>query len=134
MRGKYSREWWGRLSICFNRGREAQGERIGLALVHLPVALRMESHLKEPVLGVVTLATSGADQVAAPGGALAIVVFGHGEGCAAAAGDEEHAQGRFGFRRRCRFGAAFHGKPVLNVTIVSRQDLYVLGDDGRRWR
>ncbi|HKF01381.1 MAG TPA: hypothetical protein VKB49_03665 [Candidatus Sulfotelmatobacter sp.] len=43
-----------------------------------------------------TLATPGADQVAAPGGTLAIVVFGDREGRAATAWDEEHAQRRFG--------------------------------------
>ena len=56
----------------------------------------MEPHLKKPVSGVVTLPTPGADQVARPGGTLAIVVFGDREGRAATAWDEEHTQGRFG--------------------------------------
>ena len=60
----------------------------------------MESHLEETVLGIVALAASGAAEVAAPCRALAIVVFGDGEGSAAAAGNEEHAKGtRAGIRR-----------------------------------
>jgi hypothetical protein len=66
---------------------------IASTLVDLPVSLGMESHLKEPVLGVVTFAASWADQIAAPSGTVAVIIFGDGEGRAAAAGDEEHAQG-----------------------------------------
>ncbi len=47
----------------------------------------MEAHLEQTILGVVSLLAGRASQVAAPGGALMIVVFGHGEGGAAAAGD-----------------------------------------------
>ena len=67
--------------------------------IDLPVALGMESHLKEPVLRVVALAASRTDQVTAPGGALAVAVFGDGEGSAAAARDKEHAEGSFDGRR-----------------------------------
>ena len=63
-----------------------------LTLVDLPIAFPVESHLEKTVLGVVALAAAGADQVAAPGRALAIVVLGHREGCAAAAGDQKHAE------------------------------------------
>ena len=52
----------------------------------------MKAHLEEAVFGVVALATAGADQVAAPGGSLTIIVLGDGEGGAAAAGDQEHAK------------------------------------------
>jgi hypothetical protein len=43
----------------------------------------------------VPLAATGADQVAAPSRALVVIVFSDGEGCAAAARDQEHAQGHF---------------------------------------
>ena len=66
---------------------------MGLAVIDFPVAFGLESHLEEAVFGVVALRAAGADQVAAPGRALAIVVLGHGEGCAAAAGDQKHAEG-----------------------------------------
>ena len=60
----------------------------------------MESHLKEAVFRVMAFAAAGAGHVAAPGRAFAIVVFGHGEGCAATAWDQEHAEGSFGGRYR----------------------------------
>ena len=61
--------------------------RIDLTFVDLPVAFGVKSHLEEAVFGIVTFAASGADHVAAPGGAFAVVVFGDGEGGAAAARD-----------------------------------------------
>ena len=72
------------------------GSCAALTLVDLPIAFPVESHLQKTVPGVVALAAAGADQVAAPGRALAIVVLGHGEGRATTAGDEEHAEGAFG--------------------------------------
>jgi len=60
----------------------------------------MKSHLQKAVFGVVPLLASGADQVTAPGSTLAIVVFGDSEGRAAAARDEEHAEGSFDGRTR----------------------------------
>lgn len=54
----------------------------------------MESHLEQAVLRVMALAASGTGEIATPGGTLAIVVFGDGEGRAAAAGDQEHAEGK----------------------------------------
>ena len=69
-----------------------------LALVDFPVAFGMKSHLEETVLGIVVLAASRADEITAPRGAFAVVVLGDGEGCAATAGDKEHAEGR-SFRR-----------------------------------
>jgi hypothetical protein len=68
----------------------------------------MESHLKQPVFGIVTLAASGANQVAAPGGALAVVILGDREGRAAAAGDQEHAKVRLGFLRGRAFDMGLH--------------------------
>ena len=52
----------------------------------------MEAHLEKTVFGVVPLGASGANQIAAPCGALAIVVLGDGESRAAAAGNEEHVE------------------------------------------
>ena len=72
------------------------GSCAALTLVDLPIAFPVESHLEKAVPGVVALAAAGADQIAAPGRALAIVVLGHGEGCAAAAGDQKHAEEALG--------------------------------------
>ena len=58
-----------------------------LTVIDLPVSLGVKSHLKEAVFRIVAFAASGTDHVAAPCGSEAIVVFGNGEGCAAAAGD-----------------------------------------------
>jgi len=68
--------------------------RTTLAVVDLPVTLRMESHLEEAVFGIVALAAAWAFEIAAPGGALVIVVFGDREGGAATARDQEHAERR----------------------------------------
>ena len=62
-----------------------------LATIHLPVSLAVISHLQQPVLGVVPLATARTDQIAAPGRALAIVTFWDGEGGPATAGDQKHS-------------------------------------------
>jgi hypothetical protein len=48
-----------------------------LAFVDFPVAFGVESHLEQTVLGIVVLAAAWADEIAAPGGSLAIVVFGN---------------------------------------------------------
>ena len=64
-----------------------------LALVDFPVAFGVESHLEEAIFGVVVLAAARADHVATPRGALTVVVLGDCESGAAAAGDEEHAEG-----------------------------------------
>ena len=71
---------------------------ISSTLVDLPVTLRVESHLKQAVSGIVALPASGAEEIAAPVCALMIVVFGDRKGRSAAARDQEHAQGRLGFR------------------------------------
>jgi len=63
-----------------------------LAVIDFPVALGVKSHLKQTVLGIVTLAAAGTLQITAPRGALVIIVLCDGERSAAAAGDEEHAQ------------------------------------------
>ena len=86
------------------RPREAECR---LAVVDFPISFRMESHLKKAVFGIMAFAAAGADQIAAPGGALAIVVLGDGEGGAAAAGDEEHAEVCWRFYH-CGFGGALH--------------------------
>jgi hypothetical protein len=52
----------------------------------------MECHLQKTVFRIVALAASGAREIAAPGGALAIVVLGNGERRSAAAWDQEHAE------------------------------------------
>jgi len=57
----------------------------------------MECHLQKTVFRIVALAASGAGQIAAPGGALAIVVLGNSERRSAAAGDQEHAERALGF-------------------------------------
>ena len=67
----------------------------------------MESHLEKAVFGIVAFGAAWADQEAAPSGALAIVIVGYGEGGAAAAGDEEHAEMCWRFYR-CGFGGAIH--------------------------
>jgi len=68
----------------------------------------MKAHLEEAVLGVVGFAAPGTGQVAAPGGSLPIVILGHGEGCSAAAGDQEHAEVFLGLWRLCGLGPGFH--------------------------
>ena len=61
--------------------------RIDLTFVDLPVAFGVKSHLEEAVFGVVAFAAAGTAEIAAPSRALAVVVFGDGEGGAAAARD-----------------------------------------------
>jgi hypothetical protein len=73
----------------------------------------MKAHLQEAVFGIVLFAASPTGHVAAPGGAALVVVFGDGESCAAAAGDEEHAEGCFGSGLGLRisfYGPMFHDK------------------------
>jgi hypothetical protein len=64
------------------------------ALVYLPISLAVESHLQQPVLGIVPLPTSGTDEIPAPICALTIEIRGHGKRCAATARDEKHAERR----------------------------------------
>jgi hypothetical protein len=52
----------------------------------------MESHLQKAILGIVTLAASGTEHVAAPRRPLAVVVLCDGKGHPTAAGDEKHLQ------------------------------------------
>ena len=66
-----------------------------LAIIDLPIAFGVESHLEEAILGVVTLAASGADEISAPTCSLPVEVLCDGKSCAATAGDEEHAEGSF---------------------------------------
>ena len=66
------------------------------ALIDFPIAFGVESHLEQAVLRIMALAAAGTGHVAAPSRALAIVVLGYGEGGAATAGDQEHAEGAFG--------------------------------------
>jgi hypothetical protein len=93
------------MSICLT---------LTLAFVDLPVSVRVESHLQKAVLGIVALAAAGADEIAAPSGSLAVVVFSNGEGGSAAAWDQEHAErlGSFGGSGgRKRVGAVGAGRP-----------------------
>ena len=64
----------------------------GLAVIDFPVAFGVESHLEQAVFGIVTLAATRAYKIAAPGGALVVVVFSDRESRPATARDEEHAQ------------------------------------------
>jgi hypothetical protein len=70
----------------------------------------MKSHLQQPVLGVVPLATPRASHIAAPRRSALIVVFSDGEGCAAATGNEEHTKRLLVrvFRSRRSFIVWFH--------------------------
>jgi len=61
-----------------------------LAFVDLPIAFRMKSHLQEAVFWIVALAAAGTTEIATPGRALAVIIFGHREGGAATARDQEH--------------------------------------------
>ena len=81
----------------------------GLAFIDFPVAFGVKSHLEEAIFGIVALAAAWADHVTAPGGALAIVVFGNREGGAATAGDQEHAEWGFG---GCTRGASWLGRSL----------------------
>ena len=65
---------------------------VRLAVIDFPIAFSMESHLEEAVLRIMAFAAAGTDHVAAPGGSVAIVIFGDGEGGAATAGDQEHSE------------------------------------------
>jgi hypothetical protein len=62
------------------------------ALVHFPIALAVIADLQEPVFRVVPLAAVGTGQIPAPSRTLAVVVFGHREGCATTAGHEVHLE------------------------------------------
>jgi hypothetical protein len=68
-----------------------------LALIDFPVTLRMESHLQQPVLGIVSLPASGTNEVAAPSRALMVVVLCYGECGPATARHQKHAESRFAF-------------------------------------
>lgn len=63
-----------------------------LALLNFPIAFILIAKPQQPVLWVVALPALRAFQIAAPAGALAIVVFRDGEGPATATGDEVHPQ------------------------------------------
>ena len=67
-------------------------EDIRLTLIDRPIAFSLIAKLQQSILGVVTLRATGTLQIAAPGRALTIVVFGNGEGSAATAGDEKHLE------------------------------------------
>jgi hypothetical protein len=56
-----------------------------LALIHLPIAFAVISNLQQPILGIVPLATVGADQIPAPSGALPIVACFNRKSCPATA-------------------------------------------------
>lgn len=52
----------------------------------------MKSHLQKAILGIVTLAASGTEHVAAPCCPLAVIILCDGKGHPTAAGDEKHLQ------------------------------------------
>ena len=64
----------------------AQDDQYLLTPIHSPVSLAVEAELQQAVLGIVSLAALGTLQIAAPRRALAIVVLGDCESCAATAG------------------------------------------------
>jgi hypothetical protein len=59
-------------------------------LVHLPVAFSVKAELQKPVLRVMTFAATRTHQKRPEMGPLAVVVFGNGECCSTAAGNQEH--------------------------------------------
>jgi hypothetical protein len=74
-------------------------QRLGAlsAVLNAPELVLMTSHAEQAVAWIVPLAAGGTGNKAADVHALAIVFFGHGEGGATAARDEEHARAAFLF-------------------------------------
>ncbi|PYV98964.1 MAG: hypothetical protein DMG89_09675 [Acidobacteria bacterium] len=70
----------------------ASAESQHLTFVHLPIARTVVSKLQQAVLGIVTLTTLGAFQVAAPACTLPVIVFRDNKGSTATAGHEVHFQ------------------------------------------
>src|SRR5580698_7067573 len=100
-------------SVCTNqltaatkRGRSARSAPSS-ALVHLPVALGVESHPQQPVLRVVPLPATRAHQIPPPGRALMVVVLSYGERHPTTARNQEHAQRRIIFRTLLGFRLGF---------------------------
>src|ERR1039457_3261931 len=117
------------------RGKKADQRRHQDAGVE--VSLRVESHLQQPVLGIVSLPTTGTDQIATPGGTLMIVGLRYGKRCPATAGDQEHAQRRLTFRTLFGLALARHDSSTVanelflrlfdcRVFLRSRSDLGVI--------
>lgn len=52
----------------------------------------MKSYAEEAILGIVAFAAAGTDEIAAPSGAMTIIIFGNSEGGAATAGNKEHSE------------------------------------------
>src|SRR5580700_2253100 len=98
--------------------RASAGPTGQLTLVHLPVSLRVESHLQKAVLGVVSFPAAWADQITSPGRTLMVVILRHGESCSAAAGHQEHAQVRRALRMLLGFAPAFH-HPVPRICLTT---------------
>src|ERR1700689_4791976 len=84
------------VAFASTRGRSGSSAVVSTG-VDLPESVALIAHLQQPGLGIVTFSAGRAGEVAAPGCTLAVVVFGHGKGCAAAAGDQEHLEGRLVF-------------------------------------
>lgn len=93
MRGKYSRSI-ARRKRFRETARPAASPTYSppLALFNFPVSGRLVTQLKQPVLGIMSLAALGALQIAGPPRALAIMIFRHREGRAATARDDVHSQ------------------------------------------
>src|ERR1700685_3732826 len=89
------------VAFASTRGRSGSSAVVSTG-VDLPESVALIADLQQPVLGIVTFAAGRAGEVAAPGCTLAVVVFGHGKGCAAAAGDQEHLEGRLVFHHVAR--------------------------------
>ena len=91
-----------------------------LALVYLPVPLRMKTHLQQTVLGIMSLAAAGTDQISAPRRTLMIVVLRHSECRPATAGHEEHAQRRLVFCDLLGLASRFHDSSTVANDLFLR--------------
>src|SRR4029077_18491748 len=91
-----------------------------LALVHLPISLSVKAHLQQPVLGIVPLTTTRTHQIAAPRGALMVIVLCHRERCPTAARDKEHAQWRSAFSVLLGLASGLHDSSTVAYDFFLR--------------
>lgn len=74
----------------------------------------MKSHLQQTILGIVSFAAAWADEIAAPRGALMIIIFRDGERRSATARHEEHTQRLLlFFILLSGFGSRFHDSSTV---------------------
>src|SRR3974390_2607058 len=91
-----------------------------LAVIDLPVSLGMESHLHQPVLGIVPFSASWTDQIAAPCSSLAIIIFRNRKGRAATAGDQKHAERRLSTGFLGALALGFHDSSTAAKELLLR--------------